>query len=126
MKKPRLRCAAKLAQKTDQQCSANARKDYTTCWNHREAGHELTAHDPRPHGASTVWGWPTQDEVKGEPLGAANKHCFPDLSPRSLCGRWKRGTKDVRRRVDVVGSCPKCRELQVKSMAGTWAPPVSR
>jgi hypothetical protein len=59
-------------------------------------------------------------------MGTFNKHCFPDLSPRSLCGRWKEGTKEGRSRIGVVGSCPKCRELQVKFIAGTWAPPVSR
>ncbi len=86
----------------------------------------LTPKDPRPYGAGTVWGWPRRDELKSEPMGAAHKHCFPDLSPRALCGRWKEGTKSGERQVDVVGSCPKCRDLQAKLIAGTWAPPARR
>lgn len=86
---------------------------------------ELTPADARSYGNRVVWGYAYTG--KPESMGATHKHAFPDLSNRSLCGRYKEGilgSSEVR--TDVGYACKKCRELHAKNLAGTWSPPPRR
>lgn len=73
-----------------------------------------------------MWGWPCSPG-KAEPMGHAAMHAFPDLSNRSLCGKWKHGPdKLIHAQIKVKEACSKCLDLHERFLDGTWAPPPRR